>query len=134
MVLDMQVQQNQFIDQNLKTLALSFLTQKNFTIEKNKKLTGNSGQEYVTSFHIQGREGSKDQLSTVIVILDYAKSIGTDVIYKYDRMSKDLSDKVNKIVLIGNDFSVPARNMAEKASIFLLSRGELVSILLSNMA
>ncbi len=120
-----------FIDAKLQQLALEFLEKKNFLIEKDKELIGVSGQEHKLSFYISGKIGSQDKFASGIVILDYGKSIGTDVINKYDRISKDLKMSVNKLILVSNDFSVPAKNMAEKANLFLLSRGELVSILLT---
>jgi hypothetical protein len=120
-----------FIDAKLQQLALEFLEKKNFLIEKDKTLVGLTGQDYKVSFHIMGKMGSEERFSTAIVVLDYGKSIGTDVINKYDRVCKDLKMSINKLILVSNDFSVPAKNMAEKANLFLLSRGELVSILLT---
>lgn len=120
-----------FIDAKLQQLALEFLEKKNFIIEKDKTLIGLTGEEYEVSFHIMGKLGSEEKFSTAIIVLDYGKSIGTDVINKYDRITKDLRMSINKLILVSNDFSVPAKNMAEKANLFLLSRGELVSILLT---
>ena len=128
---ELKTYKEKFIDAKLQQLALEFLEKKNFLIEKDKELTGISGQDHILSFYISGKIGSQEKFASGIVILDYGKSIGTDVINKYDRISKDLKMSVNKLILVSNDFSVPAKNMAEKANLFLLSRGELVSILLT---
>lgn len=121
---------DKYTDAKLQRLALEFLENKNLIIEKEKVLNGISGQSYKVAFHIQGKSSSNMRLSTAVVVLDYGKSIGTDIINKYDHIKQDLSHIINKLVIIGNEFSTPARSIAEKSGLLLLSRGELISLLL----
>ena len=122
---------DKYTDAKLQRLALEFLENKNLIIEKDKILNGVSGKDFIIAFLIQGKSSSNDRLSTAVIVLDYAKSIGTDVINKYGHIYKDLSHIINKLVIIGNEFSIPARSIAEKTGLLLLSRGELVSLLLT---
>ena len=115
----------------LKEIALEFLDQNNFLFQENTKSSGISGQKYQFQFLITGQKkhAGKDNISTGIILKDYKKSVGSDGICQAERLLKDCPD-INKIVMISNEFSVPARNLARRCGVPLISRGELISMLI----
>lgn len=115
---------------NLKELAVCFLEKHNFnykeTIESEKR---NNNLESKIDFIITGQKNSSTSNGkTGLIVKDYKKSTGSDTICQIERLLKDLP-QINQIILLANEFSVPARNLAERCGVPTISRGELISML-----
>lgn len=122
--------QDRFTDMNLKQLALEFLDLHNFMFKENFQTSGLSGKNHDLDFMIVGQKNHLDvPSSTGIILRDYKKSLGSDGICQAERLLKDCPD-IKKVVVMANEFSVPARNLAERCGVPTISRGELISMLL----
>ncbi len=111
---------------NLRELAVCFLEKHNFTYQD----TNISPRETKKiDFIITGQKNSNvDTVNTGLIVKDYKKSTGSDTICQIERLLKDLPH-IGQIILLANEFSVPARNLAERCGIPTISRGELISML-----
>lgn len=116
----------------LRELFRAFLGIKN--IEKIEKvtLTGNSGQDHKFDFLLTQKEINADFFKpgigeTGVIVKDYRKPAGSDLITKTEKMGKDCG--FGKIMLCSNSFSTSAKSLAERSKVMTLSRGQLVSIL-----
>ena len=110
---------------NLRELAVCFLEKHNFKYQESNK----SDIEKKIDFIITGQKNSEIEAGkTGIIVKDYKKSTGSDTICQIERLLKDLPH-INQIILLANEFSVPARNLAERCGVPTISRGELISML-----
>ena len=108
---------------NLRELAVCFLEKHNF------KYQDSSSAVKKIDFIITGQKNSDmDSVNTGLIVKDYKKSTGSDTICQIERLLKDLPH-IGQIILLANEFSVPARNLAERCGIPTISRGELISML-----
>ena len=122
---------DKYSDMKLKDLAIEFLERHNFKYNSGILQEGRlSGAEHKLDFLITGQEG-KDikNIKTGMIIKDYRKSTGADAVCQVERLIKDLTPNINQIILLANEFSVPARNLAERCGVPTISRGELISML-----
>lgn len=116
---------------NLRELAVCFLEKHNFNYEDTNKTEWENSQEKkrAINFIITGQKNSAiNSAKTGIIVKDYKKSTGSDTICQIERLLKDMPH-INQIILLANEFSVPARNLAERCGIPTISRGELISML-----
>lgn len=111
---------------NLKELAVCFLNKHNFDYEETTSI--DTGLEKKIDFIITGQKNSTSGGKTGLIVKDYKKSTGSDTICQIERLLKDLP-QINQIILLANEFSVPARNLAERCGVPTISRGELISML-----
>ncbi|MHA2365048.1 MAG: restriction endonuclease [Candidatus Hodarchaeales archaeon] len=125
------VYRDRFTDMELRELAIEFLNLHDFDYHENLKTSGISGQDHKIDIMITGQKNQIEEqhISTGIILRDYRKSVGADGICQAERLLKDCSE-IKKIVIMANEFSVPARNLAERCGLPVISRGELVSMLL----
>ena len=115
---------------NLKELAVCFLEKHNFKYQATTEtLKQNNNLEGKIDFIITGQKDSTiTNGKTGLIVKDYKKSTGSDTICQIERLLKDLP-QINQIILLANEFSVPARNLAERCGVPTISRGELISML-----
>ena len=116
---------------NLHELAICFLEKHNFNYHKKNASEPNNTLEKKIDFIITGQNGQKTNTpsgKTGLIVKDYKKSTGSDTICQIERLLKDLPH-INQIILLANEFSVPARNLAERCGVPTISRGELISML-----
>lgn len=66
-----------------------------------------------------------------VVIKDWKRAVGVDIVIRAEQIVKT-SRFISKILIVSNFFSDPARSLAEKIGIFLLTRSDLVRILSSD--
>ncbi len=67
-----------------------------------------------------------------VVIKDWKRAVGVDIVIRAEQIVKT-SRFISKILIVSNFFSDPARSLAEKIGIFLLTRSDLVRILSSDL-
>ena len=123
---------DKYTNMKLKDLAIEFLERHNFKYNKMITQEGRlSGTEHHLDFLITGQEGKdfENPIKTGMIIKDYRKSTGADAVCQVERLIKDLTPNINQVILLANEFSVPARNLAERCGVPTISRGELISML-----
>jgi len=76
--------------------------------------------------------GSENE-SIGVLIKDWKRAVGVDIIIRAEQVMK-ASRYINKMLIISNVFSDPARSLAEKIGIFLLTRNDLLKILSSDLS
>ncbi|MFV2015937.1 MAG: restriction endonuclease, partial [Candidatus Heimdallarchaeota archaeon] len=108
-------------DQELKALALNWLNNTPFTIKKNCLLEGRSGDDHQIDFLM---ENAKSKL--VIKVADQRRTVGTNLINKMEKLSKDLGYKT---LVISNKFSMQAKHLAQRTDIMIMERDELETVL-----
>ncbi|MCK4849649.1 MAG: restriction endonuclease, partial [Candidatus Heimdallarchaeota archaeon] len=65
-----------------------------------------------------------------ITIKDWRRAVGVDIIIRAEKLMKS-SRFVTKVLLISNHFSDPARSLAERIGILLLTKNDIIDILSS---
>lgn len=106
----------------LSDLALNWLANSPFLVKTNCLLEGRSGEDYKIDFMIENDNASK----LVIKVADQGRTIGTNVINKMEKISKDLGFKT---LLITNKVSVQAKHLAKRTDIMIMERDELETVL-----
>jgi hypothetical protein len=121
--------QDKFSSMNLRELAVCFLEKHNFMYNEAIQGENRNELEKKIDFIITGQKNSaQSNIKTGLIVKDYKKSTGSDTICQIERLLKDLKS-VSTIILLANEFSVPARNLAERCGVPTISRGELISML-----
>jgi hypothetical protein len=67
-----------------------------------------------------------------VIIKDWKRAVGVDIVIRAEKIMKN-HRFITKILIITNYFSDPARSLAEKIRIFLLTRNDLIRILSSDL-
>ncbi len=67
-----------------------------------------------------------------VIIKDWKRAVGVDIVIRAEKIMKN-HRLITKILIITNYFSDPARSLAEKIRIFLLTRNDLIRILSSDL-
>ena len=120
---------DKYTEMNLRELAVCFLEKHDFKYHDTKMIEFENGLEQKIDFIITGQKNTElDSVKTGLIVKDYKKSTGSDTICQIERLLKDLP-QINQIILLSNEFSVPARNLAERCGVPTISRGELISML-----
>ena len=120
---------DKYTEMNLRELAVCFLEKHNFKYQDTFNSEWDNNQEKKIDFIITGQKNTEvSGAKTGLIVKDYKKSTGSDTICQIERLLKDLPH-INQIILLANEFSVPARNLAERCGVPTISRGELISML-----
>lgn len=67
-----------------------------------------------------------------VLIKDWKRAVGVDIVIRAEKVMKN-SRLLTKMLVVTNYFSDPARSLAERIRIFLLTRNDLIRILSSGM-
>jgi len=67
-----------------------------------------------------------------VIIKDWRRAVGVDIVIRAEKVMKN-SRFLSKMLVVTNYFSDPARSLAEKIRIFLLTRNDLIRILTSGI-
>jgi hypothetical protein len=67
-----------------------------------------------------------------VLIKDWKRAVGVDIVIRAEKVMKN-SRFLTKMLVVTNYFSDPARSLAEKIRIFLLTRNDLIRILSSGI-
>ena len=111
---------------DLAGLALKWLNDSPFSIKKNCVLEGKSGEDYKIDFMIESK--IKNELNAeipsklAIKVVDQNRSLGTNIINKFETISRDLNIKT---LIISNKFSVQAKHLAQRTDVMIMERDEL---------
>lgn len=110
----------------LEELALEYCRQRGLVVDRNFHHHGDS------RLNLLIQNGSDDNPIGVI-IKDWKRAVGVDIIIRSEQVLKD-NRYLGKVLIIANVFSDPARSLAEKIGIFLLTRNDLLRILASDLS
>ena len=112
-------------EKNLVDLALKWLNESPFSVKKNCVWEGKSGEDYKIDFILESdlKKGIDDSPSRLAIkVVDQNRSLGTNVINKFENISKDLNLKT---LIISNKFSVQAKHLAQRTDVMIMERDEL---------
>lgn len=112
-------------EKDLVELAMKWLNDSPFSVKKNCVLEGKSGEDYNIDFILEStikKETDEGLSKLAIKVVDQNRSLGTNVINKFENISKDLNVKT---LIISNKFSVQAKHLAQRTDIMIMERDEL---------
>ena len=105
----------------LKDLTTEYCRLRGLTIDQNTSRASNRRWDFVIQ-----NGGDKEGIG--ITIKDWRRAVGVDIIIRAEQLMK-ASRFVTKVLLVSNHFSDPARSLAEKIGIFLLTKNDLIEII-----
>lgn len=112
-------------EKNLVDLAMKWLNESPFMVKKNCILEGKSGEDYKIDFMLETslkKENEDSPSKLAIKVVDQNRSLGTNIINKFENISKDLNVKT---LIISNKFSVQAKHLAQRTDVMIMERDEL---------
>ena len=97
-----------------------------FMIDDNfKKFDSNKIKKFNMVINRSEANGNGDSNYPIgVIIKDWTRSIGVNSVIKAEHDAEDAG--LNTVIVVGNQFSLQARGMANRMGIRLISRGELV--------
>ncbi len=119
------------MDSNLELLPLKELTTqycrvRGLVIDQNTSRTSNRRWDFVI-------QNGADNEGIGITIKDWRRAVGVDIIIRAEKLMKS-SRFITKVLLISNHFSDPARSLAERIGILLLTKNDIIDILSSEIS
>lgn len=115
-------------DLDLNKLVKEFLAFRKFSFESNVVVRGKNDKKVEFSYLVHGTSGKKVDLTEKIgvIVKDWSRSCGYNVILEAERLQE--TSGLSKVMVVANQFSGTARELAEKLGILTLTNGELISI------
>ena len=110
----------------LKELALEYCRQRGLHVNQNIQHLGLDSQIQMTI------QNGDSQENIGVLIKDWKRAVGVDIVIRAEQIMK-ATRLISKILVVSNFFSDPARSLADKIGIFLLTRKDLLRILTSEM-
>ncbi|MFW9915050.1 MAG: restriction endonuclease [Candidatus Thorarchaeota archaeon] len=115
----------------LKTQARGFFERRRFgndlTTEEDVTIYGTSGVEYEVDFLLTTSKPSNCQRVAVLV-RDYKGPAKVTNVHQAAHLQNDCRE-IDKVLLVSNKISGPAKNLAKRSGIQTLSRDEIVAIM-----
>jgi len=114
--------------EDLNKLVKEFLSFRKFDFESNVVVRGKNDKKVEFSYLVHGTTDKKVDLSEKIgvIVKDWSRSCGYNVILEAERLQE--TSGLSKVMVVANQFSGTARELAEKLGILTLTNGELISI------
>ena len=107
----------------LKELTTQYCRVRGLVIDQNTSRASNRRWDFVI-------QNGADNEGIGITIKDWRRAVGVDIIIRAEKLMKS-SRFITKVLLISNHFSDPARSLAERIGIILLTKNDLIEILSS---
>ena len=107
----------------LKELTTQYCRVRGLVIDQNTSRASNRRWDFVI-------QNGADNEGIGITIKDWRRAVGVDIIIRAEKLMKS-SRFITKVLLISNHFSDPARSLAERIGIVLLTKNDLIEILSS---
>lgn len=113
---------------DLNKLVKEFLSFRKFDFESNVLIRGKNDKKIEFTYLVHGTTDEQVNLSGKIgvIVKDWARSCGYNVILEAERLQE--SAGLSKVMVVANQFSGTAKELAEKLGILTLTNGELISI------
>jgi len=109
----------------LKELTTQYCRVRGLVIDQNTSRASNRRWDFVI-------QNGADKEGIGITIKDWRRAVGVDIIIRAEKLMKSCR-LINKVLLISNHFSDPARSLAERIGIILLTKNDIIDILSSEM-
>lgn len=109
---------------DLEELTLEYCRQRDLVVE-NKHQYRDDGVDLVI------QNGAENE-GIGVIIKDWKRAVGVDIIIRAEKIMKN-SRFLSQILVVTNYFSDPARSLAERIRIILLTRSDLIHILSSKI-
>lgn len=104
---------------------LKYCRQRNLIVDRNFRHQRDENVDLVI-------QNGDDNEGIGVIIKDWKRAVGVDIIIRAEKIMKN-NRFLSKMLVVTNFFSDPARSLAEKISIFLLTRNDLIRILSSDI-
>ncbi|MHA1228326.1 MAG: restriction endonuclease [Candidatus Hodarchaeales archaeon] len=114
------------MDPDLHSLVKDFLRFRNLEFSSNVMITGRNDKELNFTYLVRGNKDSGELGEIGIIVKDWSRSCGYNVILEAERLQENAT--ISKVMVVANQFSGTARELAEKLGIITLTKGELISI------
>ncbi|MFX1505795.1 MAG: restriction endonuclease [Promethearchaeota archaeon] len=108
----------------LEELTLEYCKQRNLIVDR-KFYQYNEEIDFVI------QNGDENE-GIGVIIKDWKRAVGVDIVIRAEKVMKN-SRFLSKMLVVTNYFSDPARSLAEKIRVFLLTRNDLIRILTSGI-
>ena len=107
----------------------SFLGFRKFKYTSNVSVRGKNDKNVSFSYLVDGTTDPNVPLggNIGVIVKDWARSCGYNCILEAERLQGN-TPGLARVMVVGNQFSSTARELAEKLGILTLTKGELVSI------
>ena len=116
------------MDFELTTLVRDFLDFRNFDFQSNVTIIGKNDRELSFSYLVDGSRDKTNFSGKIgVLVKDWSRSCGYNVIIEAERLQEN-APTLSKVMVVANQFSGTARELAEKLGILTLTKGELISI------
>ena len=109
----------------LKELTTQYCRVRGLVIDQNTSRASNRRWDFVI-------QNGADNEGIGITIKDWRRAVGVDIIIRAEKLMKS-SRFITKVLLISNHFSDPARSLAERIGILLLTKNDIIDILSSDI-
>lgn len=116
---------NNFELLGLKELTLEYCRQRDLIVDQNVQHKTDKRLDLII------QNGDENE-GIGVIIKDWKRAVGVDIIIRAEKVMKN-SRFISKILIVTNFFSDPARSLAEKIRIFMLTRNDLIQILSSGL-
>ena len=110
----------------LEELTLEYCRQRNLVADRNFHRHGDSRIDLLI-------QNGDEEECVGVVIKDWKRAVGVDIVIRAEQILKD-NRFLAKILIVANFFSDPARSLAERIGIFLLTRNDLMRILSADLS
>ncbi|MHA2175062.1 MAG: hypothetical protein ACXACP_10465 [Candidatus Hodarchaeales archaeon] len=117
------------MEQELDGLVQAFLGFRKFKYHGDIKLRGRNEKNVSFSYLVHGSTDPHVNLggNIGVIVKDWSRSCGYNCILEAERLQSN-SPGVSRVMVVANQFSSTARELAEKLGVLTLTKGELVSI------
>ncbi len=109
----------------LEELTLEYCRQRNLIVDRNLL------HQRDNTIYLIIQNGDENE-GIGVIIKDWNRAVGVDIIIRAEKIMKN-NRFLSKMLVVTNLFSDPARSLAEKIRIFLLTRNDLIRILSSGL-
>ncbi len=109
----------------LEELTLEYCRQRNLIVDRNLIHQKDNPIDLII------QNGDENE-GIGVIIKDWKRAVGVDIIIRAEKIMKN-HRFLSKMLVVTNLFSDPARSLAEKIRIFLLTRNDLIQILSSGI-
>ncbi|MHA2238121.1 MAG: restriction endonuclease [Candidatus Hodarchaeales archaeon] len=110
---------------SLKELTTQYCQLRGFKFDQNTSRASTRRWDYVI-------QNGADPEGIGIIIKDWKRAVGVDIIIRAEQLMK-ASRYISKVLLVSNHFSDPARSLAEKIGIMLLTKMDIIDIITTQL-
>ena len=107
-------------NQSLLSLVKNYFKHRNYDVKQNVMFDGVSGLIYKFDLLLQ-----KDDVESIVLVMDWNRTVGVDVVVKADRASEDVG--ILNPIIVAKNFSSHAKAYSNRRRITLLTKRKILS-------